>query len=64
VFGETDELGYRIVRDKVTVRDLQSTILHQLGLDAHQFSYRYQGLDQRLIGPSGEGRVIRDILSS
>jgi hypothetical protein len=64
VFGQTDELGYRIVRDKVTVRDLQSTILHQLGLDAHQFSYRYQGLDQRLIGPSGEGRVVRDILSS
>jgi hypothetical protein len=64
VFGETDELGYRIVRDKVSVRDLQSTILHQLGLDAHQFSYRYQGLDQRLIGPSGEGRVVQELLSS
>jgi hypothetical protein len=63
VFGETDELGYRIVRDKVTVRDLQATILHLLGFDSHQFSYRYQGLDQRLIGPTGEGRVVREILT-
>jgi hypothetical protein len=64
VHGETDEIGYRIVRDPVGVRDLQSTILHLLGLDAHQFSYRYQGLDQRLIGPSGEGRVVRELLAS
>jgi hypothetical protein len=63
VFGETDDLGYRVARDQVTVRDLQTTLLHLLGLDAHQFSYRYQGLDQRLIGPSGEGEVIRGILS-
>ena len=63
VFGETDELGYRIARDPVSVRDLQTTILHTLGLDAHQFAYRYQGLDQRLIGPAGEGRVVREILA-
>jgi hypothetical protein len=63
VHGETDELGYDVVRDKVTVRDLQTTLLHQMGLNAHAFSYRYQGLDQRLVGPTGEGRVIREILS-
>ncbi|MCS7047635.1 MAG: DUF1501 domain-containing protein, partial [Gemmataceae bacterium] len=52
VHGETDEFGYSIVRGKMSVHDLQATILHQLGLDAHQLSYRYQGLDQRLIGPA------------
>jgi hypothetical protein len=63
VFGETDEIGYRIARDPVSVRDLQTTILHLLGLDAHQLAFRYQGLDQRLIGPAGEGRVVREILA-
>jgi len=62
VFGETDELGYRVVQDPVSVRDLQTTLLHLLGLDAHRFAFRYQGLDQRLIGPSGEGRVVQGIL--
>ncbi len=62
VFGKTDELGYEVAENKVTVRDLQTTVLHQMGLDAHQFSYRYQGLNQRLIGPADEGRVIKDIL--
>ncbi|MHB8521177.1 MAG: DUF1501 domain-containing protein [Limisphaerales bacterium] len=63
VYGETDELGYSIIRDKVSVRDLQTTILHLTGLDAHKFAYRYQGLDQRLIGPAGDGQVIAGILA-
>ena len=48
---------------KVTVRDLQSTMLHLLGLDPYRFSYRYQGLNQRLIGPTNEGRVVKEILA-
>ncbi len=63
VHGATDEFGYQIVEDKVTVRDLQTTILHQLGFDAHAFSFQYQGLDQKLIGPTGEGQVVKAILS-
>ncbi|HSJ01157.1 MAG: DUF1501 domain-containing protein [Verrucomicrobium sp.] len=63
VHGATDELGYDVVENKVTIRDLQSTVLHQLGFDALQFSYRYQGLNQRLIGPSGEGRVLKELLA-
>jgi hypothetical protein len=62
VYGETDELGYDIVEGKASVRDLQTTVLHLLGLDAHRLAYRYQGLDQKLIGPTGEGRVIRGIV--
>ena len=62
VYGATDELGYTIVEDKVSVRDLQTTILHLMGLDAHHLSYRFQGLDQRLIGPAGEGELVKGIL--
>lgn len=63
VFGETDELGYHVVADKVTVRDLQATILHLLGFDPYKFHYRYQGLNQRLIGPTNEGKIVKEILA-
>jgi hypothetical protein len=63
VYGETDEFGYNVVRDKVSVRDLQQTILHQLGLDAHRFSFPYLGLNQRLIGPTEEAQLVKEILS-
>ena len=62
-YGATDEIGYYITENRVGVRDLQATILHQLGLDPQRFSYRYQGLDQRLIGPSDEGKVLTALLS-
>jgi uncharacterized protein (DUF1501 family) len=63
VYGETDEFGYNIVRDKISVRDLQATILHQLGLDAHRFSFPYLGLNQRLIGPTDEAQVVKGLLT-
>jgi hypothetical protein len=62
-YGATDEIGYRVAENKVTIRDLQATLLHQLGLDPYLLSYKFQGLNNRLIGPSNEGRIIRDILS-
>ena len=63
VYGETDEFGYNVARDKVSVRDLQQTILHQLGLDAHKFGYPYLGLNQRLIGPTEEAQLVKAILA-
>lgn len=62
VYGATDELGYFVTENKVSIRDLQSTVLNQMGFDSHQLSYRYQGLNQRLIGPTEEGQVIRGVL--
>ena len=53
----------RLGRVRVTVRDLQATMLHLLGLEPYRFSYRYQGLNQRLIGPTDEGRIVKDILA-
>jgi hypothetical protein len=56
-YGATDDLGYHIAENRVHVHDLQATILHLLGLDPHKFSYPYQGLNQRLIGPTEDPRV-------
>ena len=62
-FGQTDDIGYYPTENKVSVRDLQATILHQMGIDPHRFHFAYQGLDQRLIGPTQQGQVIQDILT-
>lgn len=62
-YGQTDEFGYYPVENPVSIRDLQATILHLTGLDPHRFSYSYQGLDNRLIGPTNEGKVLTALLS-
>ena len=43
VYGETDDIGYYITENPVGIRDLQATILNQVGLDPHRFSFSYQG---------------------
>jgi hypothetical protein len=50
VHGETDDFSYNIVKDPVHIRDFHATVLHLLGFDHSRFSFRYQGLDQRLTG--------------
>ena len=62
-FGATDELGYFIAEDRMSVRDLQATILHLLGFDPKRMSFPYQGLEQRLIGPTDEAQVRHEILT-
>ena len=52
-FGETDELGGQAVSDRLHVRNLHATVLHQLGLDPNNLSYFYNGLDQKLVGVEG-----------
>jgi hypothetical protein len=59
-YGETGELGYAGIRDKVHVHDLQATILHQLGLNHENLTYRFQGRDFRLTDV--HGKVVRDIV--
>ncbi len=63
VYGATDEFGYGIVENPVSVRDLQATVLHLMGLDPYRMHFSYQGLNQRLIGPTDEGRVVKGILA-
>jgi len=50
VYGETDDFGYNIVKNPVHIRDLNATILHQLGIDHEKLTYSFQGLDQKLTG--------------
>jgi len=61
VYGETDELGYHIAKDKVQVHDLQATILHLLGLNHERLTFRFQGRDYRLTDVFG--KVVKDILA-
>ncbi|MFO1019193.1 MAG: DUF1501 domain-containing protein [Planctomycetales bacterium] len=61
--GETDDLGYFVSKDKMSVRDLQATILHLLGLDPFKFSYAHNGLQERLVGPTAEGAVRKALLA-
>ncbi|MBA3481630.1 MAG: DUF1501 domain-containing protein [Pirellulales bacterium] len=60
--GESDELGFNVARDKVHVRDLHATILHQLGLDHSRLTYKVQGLEQKLTGVE-PARVVHEILA-
>jgi hypothetical protein len=61
-FGKTDELGALAVEDEIHVRDIHATMLHLLGIDPYRLSYSFQGLDQRLIGPTNEAKVIKKLL--
>jgi hypothetical protein len=60
-FGQTDELGYRAVEEPVHIRDFHATLLHLLGLDHEQLTFRYQGRQYRLTDIGGN--VISPILS-
>jgi hypothetical protein len=50
-YGETDDYSYNVVKDPVHVRDFNATILHCLGIDHNRFTYKFQGLDQKLTSP-------------
>ena len=61
IHGATDEFGFKAVEDRVHVHDLHATILHLLGFDHEQLTYRYSGRDFRLTDVHGE--VVRGILA-
>ncbi|MCH2570226.1 MAG: DUF1501 domain-containing protein, partial [Planctomycetes bacterium] len=61
IIGQTDELGYHGIEDKVHVHDLQATLLHLLGLDHTQLTYRFQGRDFRLTDIGG--KIVPNILA-
>jgi hypothetical protein len=60
-YGTSDELGMNAEENKVHVHDLHATILHQLGLDHEQLTYRYAGRDFRLTDVYGD--VVHDIIA-
>jgi hypothetical protein len=60
-YGETDDFGFNIVKDKVHVHDLQATILHLLGFDHERLTYHHAGRDFRLTDV--HGHVVQDLLA-
>jgi hypothetical protein len=60
-YGKTDEFGYNVGENGVHVHDLQATILHLLGIDHEQLSFRFKGRDFRLTDV--HGKVVNDLLA-
>ena len=60
VYGATDDWGFRVTENPVTVHDFYATVLHLLGFDHERLTYRFQGRDFRLTDLYG--KVVRDIL--
>lgn len=61
-YGQSDDFGFGVAENPVRVNDLQATIWHLLGIDHERFTFRFQGLDQRLTGVE-ESHIVRDILA-
>lgn len=53
-YGETDEFGYNIIKDPVHVNDLHATILHLMGINHEQLTYKHLGRYYRLTDVAGE----------
>jgi hypothetical protein len=60
-YGQTDELSFGVVENKVQVYDLQATIMHLLGFDHERLTFRFQGRDYRLTDV--HGHVVHDLLA-
>jgi hypothetical protein len=60
-YGATDEFGFKAVDNTMHVHDLHATILHLMGFDHEQLTFRHAGRDFRLTDE--HGNVVRDIIS-
>lgn len=60
-YGETDDLGYRVVAGRIHIHDLHATMLHLLGLDHTRLTWPHLGRDYRLTDVHGS--VVREILA-
>ncbi len=62
IYGETDEFSYNIVKDPLHISDFHATILHLLGYNHERFTYKFQGLDQKLTGVE-PAKVVRALVA-
>lgn len=60
VYGSTDEYGYRVIDKPTSIHDLHATMLHLIGIDHENLTFRFSGRDIRLTDV--HGHVIRDVL--
>ncbi len=64
VHGATDDVGYAAAVDRVSVADLHATILHQLGLDQDEVTYRHSGRNESLTdSPVTGARVVDELFA-
>ncbi|MEM6778905.1 MAG: DUF1501 domain-containing protein [Planctomycetota bacterium] len=61
--GETDEIGYDVVDNPISVHDLHATLQHALGIDHRRLTYMHQGLPQRLSNVTQPSRVVTEVLA-
>ncbi|MFM9167050.1 MAG: DUF1501 domain-containing protein [Verrucomicrobiota bacterium] len=50
IYGETDDFSYNIVKDPLHISDFHATVVHLLGYNHERFTFKHQGLDQKLTG--------------
>jgi hypothetical protein len=60
-YGMTDDFSYNIVKDPVHIHDFQATLLHLMGIDHEQLTFKFQGRRFRLTDV--HGNVIKSILT-
>ena len=60
-YGQTDDYCYNIAENPVHVHDFHATLLHCLGINHEELTYRFQGRDFRLTDV--HGKVVSDILT-
>ncbi len=61
-YGQTDDFSYNVTENPVNINDINATILHCMGVDHERFTYKFQGLDQRLTGVEKQ-RVVTELLA-
>lgn len=61
-YGTTDDFCYNVVENPVHIRDMNATILNQFGIDHEHFTFKYQGLEQKLVGVD-PAKVVKGVLA-
>ena len=60
-YGTSDEIGYSVGENRVTIPDFHATILHLLGVDHEKLTFYHNGINRRLTDVHGE--VIRGVMA-
>ncbi|MCA9014948.1 MAG: DUF1501 domain-containing protein [Planctomycetaceae bacterium] len=60
-FGKTDDIGFHVAENPMHVNDFHATLLHLLGMDHEQLTFKFQGLDMRITGVAGN--VVPEIIA-
>ena len=64
VYGKTDDVGYRVTENALSMPDLMATIAHQMGLDHEQVAYAHSGRKENMTDTSvTNARVHKEILA-